>query len=76
MLRSVREKLGCRKVVWHHIALETHDLLLAENCVAESLFFGPMVLPGLTWRESGDVERTLLDKSVSKAAHTNKIALP
>ncbi|MDQ2091494.1 Hint domain-containing protein [Marimonas arenosa] len=51
-LRRVRIMRGKRQVVWYHLALDTHDLLLAEGCVSESLFFGPMVLHGLTRREA------------------------
>ncbi|RYG89224.1 Hint domain-containing protein [Loktanella sp. IMCC34160] len=51
-MKGIRVMRGKRQVVWYHIALDTHELLLAEGCVAESLFFGPMFLQGLTRREA------------------------
>ncbi len=51
-LRGIREMKGRHQVEWFHLALETHDFILAENCAAESLFLGPMFLQGLTRRDA------------------------
>ena len=51
-IRRVRVMKGKRRIVWYHLALDTHELLLANGCAAESLFFGPTFLHGLTRKQT------------------------
>ncbi|MCO8144377.1 Hint domain-containing protein [Rhodovulum tesquicola] len=50
-LRGVRAMNGRPRVTWHHLMLDRHELLIANGCVAESLFLGPLILRDL-WQGS------------------------
>lgn len=47
-LRGIRYMSEKAKVTWIHIALDNHEVLYANGCLAESLLLGPMALQGLT----------------------------
>lgn len=47
-LPRVRMMRGRRRMDWWHFALETHALVLAEGSWVETLFVGPVVLPGFS----------------------------
>ena len=47
-LPQIRLKRGCRKITWHHFALDRHAVVRAEGMRVESLLLGEMVLQRLS----------------------------
>ncbi|WP_137702496.1 Hint domain-containing protein [Marimonas lutisalis] len=43
-LPGVRHMLGKRRITWHHFALETHAVVIAEGAFSESLLLGPVIV--------------------------------
>ena len=55
-LPRISEMKGRTGIKWVHFALEAHELVLANGCVADSLLLGPMVTNGLTAEENRELE--------------------
>ncbi len=75
-LKGVRVMQGERQIVWHHLALDTHDLLVAVGCVAESLFFGPMCLQSLTRRDALNLRERMPHRLTERGHPDDMPALP
>ncbi|MEQ6247595.1 Hint domain-containing protein [Sulfitobacter sp. HNIBRBA3233] len=50
-MRGVRQMKGCKKMVWHHFALASHQIVRVNGAWTESLLLGPMVVKGLPRRD-------------------------
>lgn len=60
VLPGVRQMAGCRSVVYHHIMLERHQLLISNGMPTESLYPGEMALRMMAPAHSGAVLRILM----------------
>lgn len=47
-LPGIRPMMGRAGITWVHFALQRHHVVIANNCLSESLLLGPMVVNGLT----------------------------
>ncbi|MFK8035463.1 MAG: Hint domain-containing protein [Hyphomicrobiales bacterium] len=50
-LRGIRHMNGIQQIVWCHFALDRHEVIMANECLSESLLVGSMVINGLTAAE-------------------------
>ncbi len=51
-LPGIRTMRGRHSMVWHHFALDRHDIICVNGVWTESLLLGPMVLAGLPRTEA------------------------
>jgi hypothetical protein len=52
---GIRHMKGKARITWFHFACDRHEVVIANNCLAESLLLGPMVVNGLTAAERREV---------------------
>lgn len=57
-LPGIRFMNGKRDITWVHFAFDTHEIVLSNGCLTESLLLGPMVVNGLTPAEQREIHRT------------------
>ena len=43
-LPGVRRKAGCRRVTYHHLVFDAHEIVFTEDAPSESFYPGPLAL--------------------------------
>ncbi len=68
-LPGVSQETACRRVRYHHLMLDRHQILLAEGAAAESLHPGPMALAALPRRALAELQANFLPYELERLAH-------